>query len=145
VGSSSHALQLAARERVRAPREQVPDAQRERRLLHRARHGGRRRAPVLEPERDLGAHSPHHHLRLRVLEQRSADRGEVAGAVIAHRHAAHRELARGCAAVEVRHEPGGSTQQRGLAGAGLARQQCERAGLELQRDRRERGLPRVRV
>ena len=86
-------LQLATGERVGAAVEQLRDAERQRRLLHRPRDGRGRLAAVLERERDLRAHPAHHHLRLRVLEQRAADARELAGPVLAHGHARHDQLA----------------------------------------------------
>ena len=139
-----HALQLAAGERVGAALEQVGDAERQRRLLHRARQRRRRLAAVLERQLELGPHAAHHHLRLGLLEHRAAHGGQLARAVLAHVEPADLELAARLAAVEVRDEPAERAQQRRLARAGQAGQHGERAGLDLERDVVERAARRRR-
>ena len=57
--------------------------ERQRGLLDPARHRGGAPAAVLEREGELGADGAHHDLRLRVLEQRAGDGGEVARPVLA--------------------------------------------------------------
>ena len=108
------ALELAARERVGAALQQVRDAERERRLLHGPCHRGGGLAPVLERQLELCAHSAHHDLALGLLEDRPADGGELAGAVLAHVEAPNAQLAVRLAAVEVRHEPAERAQERRL-------------------------------
>ena len=76
-GAQRHALELAARQRVRRAVEQRRDPERERRLLDAARHGGRAEAEVLERERELRPDGAHHDLRLGVLEQRPGDGGDL--------------------------------------------------------------------
>ena len=53
-----------------------------------------RLAAVLERQLQLGPHTAQHHLRLGLLEDRSADRRQLARAVLAHVEAADLELAR---------------------------------------------------
>src|SRR5207302_451732 len=113
-------LQLAARQRLDLAVEEMPDPEHERRLLHRARDRTGRRAAMLERKRYLGSHTVHHHLRLRVLEHRAADRRQVTRPVVTHAHAADPELARHLAAVEVRNEPARGAKERRLAAPGLA-------------------------
>ena len=139
------ALQLAARERVGAPLEQVRDAEGERRLLDRAGYAAGRLAPVFERQLELGAHAAHHDLALGLLEDRAADRGQVAGAVLAHVEPADTQLAARLAAVEVRDEPAERAQECRLPRAGDAREHREGARLELERDVLERLTRPVRV
>ena len=142
-----HALELAARQLVRRAVEQPGDAERERRLLDPARDRGRAPAAVLERERELRAHRPHHDLRLGVLEQRAGDGGQLGRAVVARVEPAGQQPPRELAAVEVRHEPGRGAQQRRLARPRPAREHDELAGLDAQGDvgeRRPRGA-RIRV
>ena len=137
-----HALELAARQLVRRAVEQPGDAERERRLLDPARDGGRAPAAVLERERELRAHRAHHHLRLGVLEQRAGDGRQLGRAVVARVEAAGQQPPRELAAVEVRHEARGGTQQRRLARPRPAGEHDELARLDAQRDvgeRRPRG------
>ena len=98
------------------------DAERERGLLHPARDRRRAPAAVLERERELGAHGAHHDLRLRVLEQRPGDGGQLGRAVLARVEPARHQPPGELAAVEVRDEPGRRAQQRRLARAGAARE-----------------------
>ena len=127
-----HALQLAARQLVRRAVEQPGDAERERGLLDAT--GDRRRPPaaILERERELRAHGPHHDLRLGVLEQRAGDGGQLGRAVVARVEAAGEQPPREHAAVEVRHEARRGAQQRRLARAGPAREHDELARLDAQ-------------
>ena len=77
---------------------------------------------MLERQLELGPHAAHHHLRLGLLEDGAAHRGQLARPVLAHVEAADVERAARLAAVEVRHEPAERAQERRLAGAGHARQ-----------------------
>ena len=140
-GAERHALQLAAGQLARRAVEQRRDAERERGLLDAARDRGRAPAAVLERERELGAHGRHHDLRLRVLEQRPGDGGELGRSVLARVEPVAAQPARERAAVEVRHEAGGGAQERRLAGARPAGEHDELAGLDSSASRRAAPAP----
>ena len=123
-------MELAARERLDSTVEQLSDAERQRHLLHAARHAGRWLASVLERQRDLGMHAAHDHLCLGVLQQRAAGGCQVARPMFADAQARHTQLAGGLAAVEVRDEPARRPQQGRLARAGLAAYEAKLARLE---------------
>ena len=139
------ALELAARERVRAAVEQRADAERERRLLHPSRGRDRVEAAVLEREGQLGARRAHQHLGLGVLEQRADVRGELGRAVVLEIKATDLGVAGERAAVEVRDDPAGEAEQRALAGCGEPGDDHELAFLDRQADAVERGGRRARV
>ena len=115
-----HALQLTAGQLGRRPVQQRLDAERQRDLLHPARHRAGRPAAVLERERQFGAHGRHHGLRLGVLEERAGDCGEIARAVLTRVQPADDRAAGKRAAVEVRDEARGRAQDRRLARRGQA-------------------------
>jgi hypothetical protein len=144
-GGDRHTLELTARERVRAALEQMGDPELERRLLDRARDRAGGLTPVLERQLELGTHAPHHDLRLGLLEDRAAHRGELSGAVRAHVELAHAQLARRLAAVEVRDETAERAQQRRLAGARDAAEHGEGAGGDRERDMVERRPRRIGI
>ena len=103
----------------------------------------RRRADVLQPERDLGGHAREHDLVLGILEERRDGSREVGRPRAPGVVAGDLDAAGEAAAVEVRHEPGQRAQQRRLAAAGGAEQRDHLARLEVERDavqRRCRGL-----
>ena len=127
-----HPLKLSAGEGVRAPVEEMGHPERQRRLLHRPCHRARSLAGVLQRQLQLRHDAAHHHLRLRLLEDGPAHRGQVARAVLADRHPGHAQLSRGGAAVEVGHEAAQGADQRGLPRPGHAGQHGERAGLDLE-------------
>ena len=106
------ALQLAPGELGGGPVEQMRDAQRERRLLHRPRHSGPPAPLILEREAEFGADGAHHDLRLRVLEEGPHDRGQLAGTVLAGVHPGDQHAAGELSSVEVRDEPAGGSEQR---------------------------------
>ena len=139
------ALKLAAGELVRRAVEQLGDPERERGLLDPARHRGGPEAAVLQREGDLRADRAHHDLRLGLLEQRAADRGQVAGPVLARVEAADDDAPGGLAAVEVRHETACRADQRRLAGRREPRQDDELAGIDVQRYVAQRRLGTARI
>jgi hypothetical protein len=114
-GRQRDALELAARELVRRPVEQMGDAQGQRRLLHPACRRSGTLSAVLERERELGAHRPHNDLRLGILEERAALRRQLPRSVVAGVQAGRHDLAGVLAAVEVRHQPARRPQQRRLS------------------------------
>ena len=109
------ALQLATAELVGRAVEQRLDPQRERHLLHAARHGGPALAAVLQREGELMANGAEHDLRLGVLEEAARHRRDRRRPVLAGIEAADHRAAAEDAAVEVRHEAARGAQQRGLA------------------------------
>jgi hypothetical protein len=113
-GAQRHALQLAAGQLVRRAVEQVGDPQRERGLLHPARHRRGLEAAVLQREGQLRPDRAHDDLGLRLLEQRAGHRRQVGRTVRAHVQAADLQPAGELAAVEVRHQAGRRLQQCGL-------------------------------
>src|SRR4029079_9372544 len=84
-------------------------------------------------------------LGLGLLEQRSADRRQVAGAVLARVETADDDAPGGLAAVEVRHQTACRADQRRLAGRRETRQDDELAGIDMQRDVAQRGLGAARI
>jgi hypothetical protein len=113
-GAERHALLLAAGELVRGAVEQVVDPERERHLLHTARHRACRVAAALEREGDLGAHRAHHELRLGVLEERARERPEMRGRMLAGVESRDRHPPGEAAPVEVRDQTADGAQQRRL-------------------------------
>ena len=101
--------------------------------------------PVLQRQPDLGARGAHHELRLRVLEDGSADGGQLAGPGVAHAETSNLELSRRNAAVEMRHQSTGGSQERRLARAGSSGNHRERARLDLEREVAQRRAVGVRV
>ena len=91
-GGQRHPLELATGQGVGAPIEQALDAQRQRHLLHPARHRVGALAPVLERQRDLGPHPAQHHLALGVLHHHAAHARQLGRPVLADAHARHLEL-----------------------------------------------------
>jgi len=98
----------------------------------------RRRAEVLEPERDLVVHAREDDLVLRVLEERRHRAGEVRRVHAARVQPGDLDRAGEAAAVEVRHEPGQRPQQGRLPAARGPKQRDHLARLELQRDAAQR-------
>jgi hypothetical protein len=109
------ALQLATAQLARRPVEQVRDPERQRGLLHAPRHRRRPVPAVLQRERELRAHGRQHDLGLGVLEQRAGDARDGGRPVLAGVEPADPHHAAERASVEVRHQPGGRPQERGLA------------------------------
>ncbi len=103
------------------------------RVRHALRDLARRRADVLEPERDLRLDAAEHDLVLGILEDGRDGAGELGGARAARVEARDLDAALEPAAVEVRDEPGERTQDRRLAGAGRPEQQQHLARLDRQR------------
>src|SRR5262249_31808397 len=100
----------------------------------------RRRADVLEPERDLGADVREDDLVLGVLEQRRHDTGELSRPVPPRVASGHIDPAREAAAVEVWDEPRESTQERRLPTPGRPEHDQELPRLDGQRDVTQRRL-----
>ena len=105
----------------------------------------RRRAEVLEPERDLVRDPGHHDLVLRVLEDGRDRPDEVGRPGAARVEAADDDRPAEAAAVEVGHEPGERAQKRRLPAAGRAEHGDDLAVVDLDRDVLERGRARLRV
>ena len=143
-GGERDALQLAAAQLVSRPVQQPPEAERQRRLLDTPRHGRRGPAEVLQGERDLRPHRPHHDLRLGVLEERPGDRGDLGRPVRTGVEPAGLHAPAERPAVEVRHEPARGPQQRRLPRSRATGDQHQLPGLDRQRDvgeRRRRAAP----
>jgi hypothetical protein len=111
-GAERHPLELPARQLGGGAIQQLVDGQRERRLLHPARHYGGRQPAVLQPERQLGADRARDDLALGILEQRPDRLSQLAGAVIARVHARDRRPPGERAAVKVRNQAADRAQQR---------------------------------
>ena len=141
-GRETHALELAARELVRAPCREVERADGvERGLGARSdRVGGRR--DVLEPERDLVEDACHHDLVVRVLEDGRHRPGEVGGTRAPRVETGDLHRALEPAAVKMRDEPCERAHQRRLARAGGTEHRDDLARLDAQGhvlERRRRG------
>jgi hypothetical protein len=132
-GREAHALQLAARELGDAAVGESRDAGGGERRLDGGRDRGRRRADVLEPERDLGGDPPEHDLLLRILEDRRDRARELRRAGAARVAARDLDPALEAAAVEPRHEAGEGADERRLAGTGRAEEEHDLAGLDRER------------
>ena len=103
----------------------------------------RRRAEVLEPERDLVLDAAEDDLVLGVLEQRGDLVREIGRAEAAGVASGDLDAALEAAAVEVRNEAGQRPQERRLAGARRAEERHDFARLDLERDVGQRGPLRV--
>ena len=128
------ALQLAARDLGHASRAELRDADCGERRVDTRQDRLRRRADVLERERDLGVDAPEDDLVLRVLEDRCDGSCELCRTRAARVAARHLDAALEAAAVEPRNEPGERTHERRLAGTGSAEEQHDFAALDLERD-----------
>jgi len=102
-------------------------------------------ADVLEPERDLVRDLRHHHLVLRVLEDRGDRPGQLGRPCLPCVPAPDDYPAGEHSAVEVRHEAGERAQQRRLPGAGGPEEHDVLALPQLERDvvERARGIRRI--
>ena len=137
-GGERDALQLAAAELVRRPVEQTRRSPSASAASSTPRAtAGAAQPQVLQRERELGAHRPHHDLRLRVLEQRPRDRRDPRRPVLAGVQPAGLDRPRERPAMEVRHQPGGGAQQRRLARARPAGEQHQLPGRNGQRHPRK--------
>ena len=133
-GPERRPLQLTAAELCGGAVEQRVDPERQGGLLHRPGHGSLTPAAVLQREGQLGPDRPHHHLGLRVLEQRGHLGGQLTRALVSGVHLADLHPARELAPAEVGHEPGHRPQERRLARARSSGQDDELARLHLQGD-----------
>ena len=139
------ALELAAGELGHAPLGEMRGTNGGEPLGHPRADVRRRRADVLQPERDLGGHAREHDLVLRVLEERRDGSRQVSRPRAPRVVAAHLDPAGEAAAVEVRHEAGQRPQQRGLATTGGTEQRYDLSRLELERDVVQRRVLGLRV
>jgi len=132
--SEADALQLAAGDLGHAAIAEPRDADCGERALDARQDRLRRRADILEPERDLGTDTAEDHLILRILEDRRDRSGELRRTRAARVAACDFDPALEPPAVEPRHEPGQRAQKGRLARAGGAEQQHDLAVLDLERD-----------
>jgi hypothetical protein len=98
----------------------------------------RRRAKVLEPERDLVLDTAEDDLILGILEQRGDLVREIRWAETARVASGHLDPPLEPAAVEVRNEPGQGAEERRLAGARRAEERDDLARFDPERDVAER-------
>ena len=133
-GRETDTLQLAGRERLGTALCEPRDAGIGERAVDAGPDLCRRRAEVLEPERDLVLDAAEDDLVLGVLEERRDLVGEIGRAEAAGVASGDLDPALEAAAVEVRDEPGQRAQKRRLAGARGAEERHDLTGLDLERE-----------
>jgi hypothetical protein len=128
-------LQLAPRQRVDGPVQQVWHGERQRHLLDRPGPRRNRLRAHLQRQLELRPHGGRHHLRLRVLRHQPDRRAEVRRPVLAHVHPGHPERAHHLPTVVVRYEAAAGTQERRLARAGPSRHHHQLTRIDVDVDR----------
>ena len=142
----AHSLELTGGERLGA--DVRPAARHPPRRAPRAPAARSRRewSPTFSSPKAILARDPaEDDLVLGILEKRRDLAGEVGRAEAAGIEARDHDAALESPAVKVRDEPRERAEKSRLAGAGRAQQRNDLAGLDLERDVRQRGLLRARV
>ena len=144
-GREADPLQLAARELGGSPACEMERADCGERVLGAAVDLGRRSADVLEPERDLVANDAHDDLVLRVLKDGRDGSGQLGRAGLACVATVDGHLPAELAAVKMRNESCERPNERRFPRPGRPEERDDLAGLDTQRDGRERRGSRSRV